>query len=106
LATIWERVHGLAEELRRRLAALPGVRVRDLGRVRSGIVSFEVAGRDPLALKAALAEQGINISTTSVASTRLDMESRGIALMNRLGVHYYNSEEELQRFLVALARLA
>lgn len=103
LEAIWSRVHGLAEGLRRRLGELPGVSVRDLGKVRSGIVSFEVAGRDPLAIKAALAAEGINISTTSIASTRLDMAERGIAAMNRLGVHYYNSEDELDRFLGALA---
>ena len=49
---------------------------------------------------------GINISTTSVASTRLDLEARGIPLMNRLGVHYYNSEAELDRLIEALDALA
>ena len=102
LDAIEARIATLAAALRERLATLPGVRVRDRGMRKSGIVSFSAEGRDPRALKAALAREGINISTTSVASTRLDLEARGIPLMNRLGLHYYNSEAELDRFVAAL----
>ena len=102
LEAIEARIGALAASLRERLAALPGVVVRDRGVRKSGIVSFSVGRRDPFAVKAALAAQGINISTTSLSSTRLDLEARGIAAMNRLGVHYYNSEAELDRLLAAL----
>jgi cysteine desulfurase/selenocysteine lyase len=105
LAAIEARVTALAASLRERLSALPAVTVQDRGARKSGIVSFAAAGRDPHALKAALAAQGINVSTTGVASTRLDLEARGIPAMNRLGVHYYNSEAELDRFVGALAAL-
>src|SRR3546814_695436 len=106
LEAIETRIAGLASSLRQRLAALPGVAVQDRGARKSGIVSFSIAGRDPKAVKAALAAQGINLSTTSLASTRLDLEARGIPLMNRLGVHYYNSEAELDRLVAALAALS
>ena len=49
---------------------------------------------------------GINITTSGQASTRIDMERRGLALINRLGVHYYNSEEEVDRFIEAIAGIA
>ena len=39
---IWNRARDLGEALRARLAALPGVTVRDLGVVRGGMVSFTV----------------------------------------------------------------
>ena len=45
LADIAGRVEPLAAELRRRLAAIPGVSVRDLGRRRCGIVTFTVEGK-------------------------------------------------------------
>ncbi len=106
LEAIRARVDGLACDIRDRLAALPGVVVHDLGRVKSGIVGFSVGDRDPLAVKAQLAEQGINITTSGQASTRIDMERRGLALINRLGVHYYNSEAEVDRFIEAIQRLA
>ncbi len=106
LAAIEARVTALAASLRERLSALPAVTVQDRGARRSGIVSFSVAGRDPHALKATLAAQGINVSTTSVASTRLDLEARGIPAMNRLSVHYYNSEAELDRLVGSLDALS
>ena len=31
-----------------------------------------------------------------------DMHSRGITAMNRMGVHYYNTEAELDRFMDCL----
>ena len=49
-----------------------------------------------------MAEAGINISTTSALSTLHDMEQRSIEQMNRMGVHYYNSEDELDRFIDCL----
>lgn len=103
LDAIEARVTALASSLRERLAALPGVTVQDRGARKSGIVSFTAADHDPRAIKHALAAQGINVSTTSVASTRLDLEARGLPLMSRLGAHYYNSEAELDRFIAALA---
>jgi len=105
LEAIEARVTALAQDVRARLAALPGVEVMDTGRRRSGIVSFRPAALDPMQVKAALQAQAINVSTTSVGSTRLDFEARGIRLLNRLGVHYYNSEAEIDRFLKALTAL-
>jgi len=106
LPAIAARVQQLAGRLRQDMAALPGVAVHDLGREKSGIISFSVAGTTPEAVKASMAEAGINISTSTVVSTRYDMEARGLEAMNRLGVHYYNSEDELARFLEVLAELA
>ncbi len=98
LEAIRDRVQALAGEIRDRLAALPGATVHDQGVEKCGIVSFTLPGQDPHALKAAMAAEGININTSGAASTRLDMEARGLALVNRLGVHYYNSEAEIDRF--------
>jgi len=105
LPAIAARVQQLAGRLRQDMVALPGVAVHDLGREKSGIISFSVAGTTPEAVKASMAEAGINISTSTVVSTRYDMEARGLEAMNRLGVHYYNSEDELARFLEVLAGL-
>ena len=48
------------------------------------------------------AERGINLSGSRAPSTRLDMHGRGLDALVRAGVHYYNTEEEVVRFLAAL----
>lgn len=105
LQAIAERVQILAGRIRDGLSALPGVTVRDLGREKSGIVSFTVQAHEPPTLKAALASKGINISTSGASSTRFDMEARGLQQMSRLGVHYYNTEDEIDRFIDELGAL-
>jgi selenocysteine lyase/cysteine desulfurase len=44
------------------------------------------------------AEQKMNVSISSAASTRLDMDQRGLSRVIRASVHYYNTEEEIERF--------
>ncbi len=103
---IWARVRLLADALRTDLGTIPGVTVRDLGEVRGGIVTFthdRVAADD---IQAALHAQRINVTTSSVASTRFDMEERGIDSLVRASVHYYNDEAEIARFTDAVRALA
>ncbi len=106
LEPIARRVQGLASDLRARMAALRGVSVRDLGAEKSGIISFSVGGVPPDEVKEKMAAAGINISTSSAHSTMQDMHRRGISLMNRMGLHYYNTEAELDRFMDCLGSIA
>ena len=99
------RVVTLADGLRERLAAIPGVTVRDLGRVRCGIVSFTIEGVDPPAAQAALHAHGINVSVAVRPHTLLDMRARKLERMLRASVHYYNTEDELDRACAAIANL-
>ncbi len=106
LDAIYARVRALGEEMRRGLLRIPGAAVHDLGAERCGIVSFTLDGRSPDEIKAALARQAINVSVSSGAGTRFDMEARGLEALVRASVHYYNSEEEIERFLAAVKALA
>jgi cysteine desulfurase / selenocysteine lyase len=106
LEAIGARVQGLASDLRARMAALPGLVVQDLGLEKSGIISFSVGDAPPEQVAGAMAAAGINISTSSARSTMQDMHRRGITVMNRMGVHYYNSEAELDRFMDCLRTIA
>ena len=77
---IRQPVTALADTLRSSLSELPGVTVRDLGRERCGIVSFTVEGQDPVLTRDTLRRRRIDVSVTSLPSTRLDMEARGIQI--------------------------
>jgi len=106
LERIWTRVQALAETLRARLAAVSGVTVRDLGVVRGGIVSFTVRGVDAARVKAALRAASINVTVSPARGTLLDMRARGLPEVLRASVHYYNTDEEIDRLVAHVARLA
>ncbi len=103
--TIWRRIQTLAYQLRTRLSPLPGVIVRDRGVKQCGIVTFTVEDKEPEELRKTLAQQNINVSVTTRSSTLLDMDTRGLTNMVRASVHYFNSEEEVERFCALLASI-
>ena len=102
LDAIESRIAGLAGALRTGLASLSRVRLRDRGTRQCGIVSFTVADMAPAAVVQGLNVRGINLSVSRATSTQLDMHGRGLDALVRVGIHYYNSEEEVERFLTAL----
>lgn len=106
LENIWARISSLADMLRSRLSEIPQVTLHDLGEQRCGIVSFTVDGQSPSIIRRRLAEQRINVSTSHLEATRLDMGRRGIDSLVRASVHYYNSEEEIERFCESVSQIA
>lgn len=106
IEAIWERNQMLADRLRRSLDDLPGVTVRDIGSKKGAIITFTVADREPDAVKAHLREHGINVSTATPFSARLDMEARGLEGLVRASVHYFNTEEEIAMLTTAVAALS
>src|SRR5690606_31950624 len=99
-ARIEERVTRLAARLRAALAERPGTTVLDRGARPSGIVTFTVDGHDPGEIKKAAREAGVNVNVTNPAGHGYD--PRAVPAAVRASVHYYNTEEELDRLLSAL----
>jgi selenocysteine lyase/cysteine desulfurase len=106
LANIASRIDVLAALLRQRLSAIPGATVADIGRRKCGIVSMHLAGKDSSALRMTLRQRGFNCSVSTPASTLLDAIARRLPDVLRASVHYYNTEEEIERFTSELAGLA
>ena len=69
---IWDRVRMLADTLRKRLRALPGVTVHDIGSVQCGIVTFTKYSTPAEAIQRRLAAAGVHISVTAPSTTVLD----------------------------------
>ena len=90
--------------LRERLGAIAGVTVQDQGQKQCGIVTFTVEGVASGVVKERLAVHDINVWTSPCRSTRLDMEARGLEDVVRASVHYYNTEEEIERLCRAVAQ--
>ena len=101
-----DRARALAAQLRERLGEIREVRVLDRGRERCAIVTVDVADRDAAELKLELRTRGINTSSADRKSGVLDMDEKGAATALRLSPHYYNTEDELDAAVTALAELA
>jgi len=92
------RIAVLASSLRDALASLPGVVVHDRGAVRSGIVTFTVAGEPGETTARRLRERRANVSVAGPVGAPLDPRIRALGSAVRASVHCYNTEDEIARF--------
>jgi cysteine desulfurase/selenocysteine lyase len=106
LEAIEQRVTGLAAGLRERLRAIPGVTVHDRGARQCGIVTFSLAGHEAGEVAETLAKQRINVSRSTPESARYDFEERGLPVLVRASVHYYNTDDELAALCQVVEGLA
>ncbi len=106
LVAIEERVLRLAGEMRRRLAALPGVTVHDTGRRQCGIVTFTVTAVSATDVQASLRARRINTSVSLAGWAQLDPARRVLGDLVRASLHYFNTEEEIGRLVEAVDLLA
>jgi len=94
------RVKMLAALLRQQLARHDGITLRDLGVEQCGIVSFVKDNESPDQIRARLRTMNINVHVSrSPLIPTLDLAVRGLDAVVRASVHYYNSEEEIERFV-------
>ena len=106
MAAIEARVRALGRRLRTRLRDELGLPVYDLGPEPCGIVTFTLPGQSAASVQERLRAQAISVSVSSPASTRLDAERRQLPTLVRASLHYFNSEDEIERFCAALRALA
>ena len=77
--------------------------VRHLGKEQCGIVTFTKEGEASSIVSQRLLRKGINTTVSLAKHARLDMGSRELDEVVRASVHYYNTEEEIERFCEVLA---
>jgi cysteine desulfurase / selenocysteine lyase len=99
------RIVQLGENLRRKLSDIEGVKVYDLGKRRCGIVTFLMRDWEPADVLKSLRTQNVNVSVSSFSATRLDMEARNLTSLLRASIHYFNSEEEIDRFCALITSM-
>jgi cysteine desulfurase/selenocysteine lyase len=94
---IWQRVQDVASLFRKRLGELNGVTVHDQGDELCGIVTFSVTGIPATEVRAKLAAKNINVHIGLAKSTLYYMNRKGLDNIVRASVHYYNTEDEIER---------
>ncbi|MGX1812007.1 aminotransferase class V-fold PLP-dependent enzyme [Nocardia sp. NPDC055321] len=104
-AEVYAAIAERAAYLRKTLAEIPRVSVRDRGTQHAGIVSFTVDGLDPIAIRDRLATESITVTVSHRSSTLLDMTDRALPAVVRASPHAFVSFEDLDRFRLAVAAL-
>jgi len=105
---MWQRIQHLAGYLRHRMTEVADITPQDLGRLKSGIVTFSHRRSSAAQVQQWLAAQPkrINVSTSTAGSTLLDMQHRGLLEVSRASLHAYNTEAEIDTLIDALIRLS
>lgn len=105
IESIWERIEHLSALLRKQLSKIPKVKVQDLGTKKCGIVTFTMQGFEADVIAQGLRAKNINVSVSLAEYARLDLEDRHLKSLIRASVHYYNTEEEIDRFCKQVEQL-
>jgi selenocysteine lyase/cysteine desulfurase len=103
---VYAAISANARQLRKTLAQIPEVTVRDLGARHSGIVSFTIDGWIPVDIRDRLLAQDITVTVSHRGSTLLDMSARRLDSVVRASPHCFVSPDELERFTEAVTGLA
>ncbi|GAB5507037.1 MAG: aminotransferase class V-fold PLP-dependent enzyme [Rhizobiaceae bacterium] len=107
VADIWARIRELSDTLRTELDTLPGIKVRDRGRDKSGIVTFSHQHIPAETIVSRLRnEWSVNTSVSATQLTRTGLIEQGITQLVRASVHAYNTHEDINRLIDALNVLA
>jgi cysteine desulfurase/selenocysteine lyase len=99
---IEHEVTRLAALLRDRLRTVPAVTVHDIGKHKCGIVTFSMADVEAVEIETCLRKNGILVSVSSPSSTLIDANRRQLPSLVRSGVHYFNTEEELEALVATV----
>ena len=105
LKTIERRVFDLAAYLRAELQETGLVTLTDQGAKKCGLVTFEHLRLNAEQVKTQLSNHKINVSTSSGSGMKLSYLERGLDELVRASVHYYNTQEEINKFIEALRSL-
>ncbi|MEZ4417337.1 MAG: aminotransferase class V-fold PLP-dependent enzyme [Gemmatimonadota bacterium] len=105
LDAIERRVRALAALTRERLSSVPGIRVLDQGPELAGLVTAEIGSLDPADVMQRLRQLGINTSASPREVGVLDFDQKEVSGALRASPHYYNTAEEIDRFVEAVAAM-
>ena len=103
MGNIQKRVSALAKELNSKLISLENVTVLERSADLSGIVTFQKKGIQASELARSLFERKINTSISKQENAQLDLAANSVGDVNRASIHYYNTSDEIDRFVDAVA---
>lgn len=100
---IQQRVRKLVRYLRESLASIDKVQVLGNEDDLAGIVTATIGGQDPFKIVTALRAEGINVSAQGREYAVIDYDQKNVSAALRISPHYYNTKDELDRTVSAIA---
>lgn len=95
----------LAGYLRSKLSQLPGIHIHAISDQQCAITTFYIEGHEAADIVNKLRENGINTSLSERNSSLLDAMKNKLPNLVRASVHYYNDEDEIDKFIEVLKGL-
>jgi selenocysteine lyase/cysteine desulfurase len=105
LEVISAQIRLLAGSLRGQLTDIDGITVADQGVEKCGIVTLYAAQRPADQLQQQLARLRINTSIVPFSANPVSSKQRRHPTLLRASLHYYNTPEEIERFVAELTKL-
>jgi selenocysteine lyase/cysteine desulfurase len=99
---IEERNNLLCKKIRNEASLLPGIKVLDIGKKLSSIITLKIPGWQPNDFMEALRKKNINTSISYREYGLIDFSSKGVDWALRVSPHYFNTEEEIDILIQAL----
>jgi selenocysteine lyase/cysteine desulfurase len=99
---IGERIVALGTYCRDKLVSIPGVTVQDTGVVRGGIVTFSHDDKSPAEIRDVMHRHGINVWISTGPGSLVDFQARGLKVLVRASLHYFNTESEIDQMIGVL----
>lgn len=91
------------------LKAISGIdhlRLLDIGENQSSIITVQIHDRKPQEVLLELRQQGINTSVGYRSFALIDFDAKHVDWALRISPHYYNTEREVEKLILAIKKIA
>lgn len=95
----------LCNLVREAVSWISHLRVLDIGEHQSSIITVEIPNRKPQEVLAELRQQGINTSVGYRNFALIDFDAKQVEWALRISPHYYNTESEVEKLILAIKEL-
>ena len=102
---IEERTSHLSLSLIEGLSKLKDIKILEKSHHRSSIITFTKDNIDAKVLRDELQKRNINVSVCKQQNSQLDLGMELTGDVTRVSLHYYNTQQEISRFLQALEEI-
>lgn len=96
----------LCNLVRKAISGIDRLRLLDIGENQSSIITVQIPTRTPQEVLLELRQQGINTSVGYRSFALIDFDAKHVDWALRISPHYYNTEREVEKLILAIKKIA